>query len=352
MPTNFGQALGGGLLMSNELMQAARSANSRAAFMDAETQGRLLRNEQMQDERAAVKSRSEMLNQISQSLPPEERMLFNADPSAYVKSMTEGFTLAPDQIRQRGNKVIGVGIPAPVDSWSAPFMLGGQVVQKNDRTGQIRQAVNPPASTNVQLGFGAPVAVDTPQGPRLVLPPTKPGGQAEIVAIPGVGPITPQQKPKEPTDVERTAAGFADRMIAAESALSQIGEQGVPTYATGAAAVVGPTAERLTQTPQQQAYSQAQADWVRAKLRKESGAVIGEEEMKSEIRTYFPQPGDSPQVIEQKARARDTAIKGMLRSAGASAPTVGMPAVGEVRKGYRFKGGDPANQSSWEKVGG
>lgn len=102
MPTNFGQALGGGLLMSNELMQAARSANSRAAFMDAETQGRLLRNEQMQDERAAVKSRSEMLNQISQSLPPEERMLFNADPSAYVKSMTEGYSLSPGQVRFRG----------------------------------------------------------------------------------------------------------------------------------------------------------------------------------------------------------------------------------------------------------
>lgn len=32
------------------------------------------------------------------------------------------------------------------------------------------------------------------------------------------------------------------------------------------------------------------------------------------------------------------------------APTPGAPKVGEVRKGYRFKGGDPADQSSWEKV--
>lgn len=31
-------------------------------------------------------------------------------------------------------------------------------------------------------------------------------------------------------------------------------------------------------------------------------------------------------------------------------PQSGAPKVGEVRKGYRFKGGNPASQSSWEKV--
>jgi hypothetical protein len=28
----------------------------------------------------------------------------------------------------------------------------------------------------------------------------------------------------------------------------------------------------------------------------------------------------------------------------------GVPQVGEVRRGYRFQGGDPANQSSWQQV--
>jgi hypothetical protein len=32
------------------------------------------------------------------------------------------------------------------------------------------------------------------------------------------------------------------------------------------------------------------------------------------------------------------------------AQTSGAPAVGEVRKGYRFKGGDPSDQNSWEKA--
>jgi len=35
---------------------------------------------------------------------------------------------------------------------------------------------------------------------------------------------------------------------------------------------------------------------------------------------------------------------------GTSGGAAGMPKPGEVRKGYRFKGGDPAKQESWEKV--
>ncbi len=33
-------------------------------------------------------------------------------------------------------------------------------------------------------------------------------------------------------------------------------------------------------------------------------------------------------------------------------PAAAPPAVGEVRRGYRFKGGDPASPQSWEAVGG
>ena len=73
-----------------------------------------------------------------------------------------------------------------------------------------------------------------------------------------------------------------------------------------------------------QQYRQAQEDWVRAKLRRESGAAIGVTEMADEIRNYFPQPGDGPDVIEQKARARATASEAMVRAAGrAAVPSAG-----------------------------
>ena len=70
---------------------------------------------------------------------------------------------------------------------------------------------------------------------------------------------------------------------------------------------------------QQQLY-QAQRDWVRAKLRKESGAVIGEEEMAEEIRTYFPQPGENAELRKQKQKARKEAERQMEIGAGRELP--------------------------------
>jgi len=54
----------------------------------------------------------------------------------------------------------------------------------------------------------------------------------------------------------------------------------------------------------------------------------------------------------QQAELQST-IKRMIPSGTESDPSkaaTGAPTPGEVRKGYRFKGGDPAKQESWEKV--
>jgi hypothetical protein len=71
-------------------------------------------------------------------------------------------------------------------------------------------------------------------------------------------------------------------------------------------------------SPDKQQYNQAAKDWIRAKLRRESGAVIGEEEAAEEYRTYFPMPGDSKEVIAQKGRARKTAESAMQSATGRS----------------------------------
>jgi hypothetical protein len=68
-----------------------------------------------------------------------------------------------------------------------------------------------------------------------------------------------------------------------------------------------------------QSYNQAKLNFITAALRKESGAAISQSEYDNAEKTYFPQPGDSRQQIEQKRQAREDVIKGFEISAGPGA---------------------------------
>jgi hypothetical protein len=123
----------------------------------------------------------------------------------------------------------------------------------------------------------------------------------------------------KPSEGESNAAGFAQRMERSQQILSQLPTSAVPgvlSATAGAIPLVGGLAQRGVQSAQEQQFKQAADDWIRAKLRKESGAAIGRDEMESEYRTYFPQVGDTPEVISQKAYARQVATNAMKTSAG------------------------------------
>lgn len=93
------------------------------------------------------------------------------------------------------------------------------------------------------------------------------------------------------------------------------GKPEVGAEVAGALPFVGKVAKRSLESPNRQLYRQAQENWVTANLRKESGAVIGAEEMQNEIVKYFPQLGEGPEVIAQKADARRIAEEGMKSNA-------------------------------------
>lgn len=61
---------------------------------------------------------------------------------------------------------------------------------------------------------------------------------------------------------------------------------------------------RATADNEEKMYLQAADAWVRAKLRDESGAAIGVDEMRDEYATFFPQYGDTPELIAEKAKQR------------------------------------------------
>jgi len=164
-----------------------------------------------------------------------------------------------------------------------------------------------------------------------------------------VAPKPPTEKAS--TEGERTSAGYLGRMEASNNSgapLSFLKQQAVDR---------APNAANLILTSDEQVNRQKQEDWVRAKLRKESGAVIGNEEMAREIRMYFPMAGDSQEVLDAKAQAKLQAEQQMRTTAGhvksVVVPKGGnktMPQVGEVRGNHRFKGGNPADKLNWEPV--
>lgn len=119
------------------------------------------------------------------------------------------------------------------------------------------------------------------------------------------------------------AAGFASRMVDAEknlrSVLGKTGSDGKAAFDPTSASTgfVNSTqgtpletlANGLFRSTEHQQYMQAAEQWIRAFLRKESGAAIGSDEFARDFKVYFPQPGDGPEVLKQKAEARLNAVR-------------------------------------------
>jgi hypothetical protein len=83
----------------------------------------------------------------------------------------------------------------------------------------------------------------------------------------------------------------------------------------------------LTLDPEAQRFYAAANNWIAAQLRQESGAAIAAQEYADAIEQYFPQAGDSRQVIEDKRALRETATRGMINSAGDAFATLFPDAV-------------------------
>jgi hypothetical protein len=141
-----------------------------------------------------------------------------------------------------------------------------------------------------------------------------------------------ETKRLEGTEGQKLSAGFADRMVRSQNILNTLEGAGVglPTTTTsiaGGVPFVGGYLERQVADTNQQRYKQAAMNWIRANLRKESGAAIGVDEMEKEYETYFPLPGDDPDTIKAKKDARDATTRAMILNAG---PVFKMPELPPV----------------------
>ena len=147
--------------------------------------------------------------------------------------------------------------------------------------------------------------------------------------------VDKQTEGKKPTEAERLSAGFAQRMEFSEGKIKELenkyaedmltkGSKAVTPYPTigmsvaGSIPFIGDFARSKAASDEQALYRQAQENWVRANLRKESGAVIGADEMDKEIQTYFPTAAElsNPRIIAQKSQARQVTMDAMRQNAG------------------------------------
>lgn len=119
---------------------------------------------------------------------------------------------------------------------------------------------------------------------------------------------------KAPSSKEFQAATFAKRLEQAEDVFGDLERKGFESTSLKAAG------ERILpeflQGEDVKKQQQAERNFVNAVLRRESGAAISESEFDSAQRQYFPRPGDTSEVLAQKARNRAVALAALKAEAG------------------------------------
>lgn len=146
------------------------------------------------------------------------------------------------------------------------------------------------------------VQVMGPQGTPIYVP------ESQAAGMPAA------QAPRAVTGQERQSLAYYNRAKQASDDIAPL-EQAIAKANIGSQLQLQ-HAPNMLQTADQQAYRQAQRAFTEARLRKESGAAIPQGEYENDARTYFAQPGDSPQTIEQKRRARNVVLEGLKFSSG------------------------------------
>lgn len=285
----------------NTLAQSGYSATPR-------TFGEIVANSMLQSQQMAAKAAQEKMQQ--QMMQAQLEALQRKDAPKLVSVM--GPNGRP--IYETADKAAGMEVPQePRGSTADPAMIAEWKASGEPDYWKFMQRrariVNPIIPPQEPL-----VPVQNSDGTSVLLPRSQAAGKSP--AAPKEGAL--------PTEGERTAANYLGRMREAEKLLGNYTPSLTDFVSASRTMSGGPLMAGIANSvtsPRGQAYYQAAADWVRAKLRKESGAVISPEEMAQEIKTYFPVPGDGPDTVRQKKQAREQAMAGMKEMAGrAQAP--------------------------------
>jgi len=359
-------ALGAGLLSSptwaggvSAAMQLASKNERDRAVTDLAKAEHGLKQRKLAQETGALSGNAALLKRAYPGLSDQEAMAQASNSSALTEALkivrdpNHGRENDPAFIREKAKaqaEGADAGKPEKAKWRQVQTPDGGTMLYNEDDPTQNQmlvqgQPVRPATEEELQR-FGiapgqgvkmtvkdGPVAVGTPARPQAqtferadgtketrVLNPRS--GQWETPELGGESATSPQAAGNpyatgKFNNEQGKAAGFSDRMLGSEQTLR--GLEGINSgFGGGLAGTVSGWTPNGMKSADRQRFEQAKRDFVNAQLRRESGAAISQKEFDNADAQYFPQPGDSADVIAQKRTNRQRAVEAMAREGGPS----------------------------------
>jgi hypothetical protein len=207
----------------------------------------------------------------------------------------EGFTLTPGQVRFGADGKQIADVPAAPKE-PTPFNLGPGDVRYDGKGNVIASRPAAPKEREPKL-----VSVKTLD---------ENGKTVTKFVVPKAGESYPEPTGagKASTGQQKRALNFFNRGKEAAEIIDSL-ESGKKLNPTALKYV--PDVANVLLSDENQAYRQAQRAFTEARLRKESGAAIKDEEYESDAVKYFNQPGDSDATKKQKRAARNAVLAGI-----------------------------------------
>lgn len=289
---------------SNFMGDLALGFNSMRMDPDPDLAQRIGGRRQQRQQQAQVNRTIEWLSQQPGSAPYVEMIRVGGQPAsvlqAYQQSRQAEAAASGGEIREVDGKLVRLMPDGTVTELYAPESSA-------EATADMREY-----NLAQQQGFAGSfldfIQAQKGGGLRVI---TRPDGTTEIVQGGPAG--------LDLTEGQSKATGFFGRSQASNEIISGLEQEGTQLRNVISGAV--PLGNYL-RTPEGQQYDQAKRDFINAVLRQESGAVIGESEFANADLQYFPQPGDGPEVIAQKRRNREMAVRALEVSAGEGAAAI------------------------------
>lgn len=226
---------------------------------------------------------------------------------------TYGFTTLPDGTVVRQDPKTGTVEPVYQGGAKPTFGVIGEQEGGGKQYGWIDSGKR--TVTPLQGGTDRGDTVTGPDGKPIQIPP----GVDRKTFVNEISKTNADAASGKMTEVQAKASSYAARMELAEKTLKSLATEGSGFWnrLTETTPVIGGTAATTwMQGENYQKYRQARDNFISGVLRQESGAAIAPSEFARTEKEYFPQPGDTKDVMAQKAKARAVVIEQMKRAAG------------------------------------